>query len=154
MEIGVEFFTNRTTFISDFYEFHNIILINDSEIKETSSSDIFKFSGCVLGGKRIAAIGRKKVYDFKNYTETFEAEPAKPFKILFLDPEDKIYLKVNTNIFLDPGRFVEELSLKIYSEKNSHIAALNSPYIKIDWPGRGEYILDITELINDLYRKR
>lgn len=154
MELFVELFTNRTLFISDFYEIHNVLIINGSEITETSACDIFKFSGCILGGKRIAATGRKKEYDYSNLTGIFEAEPAKPYKITFLDPEDKIYLKINTNIFLDPGLLTDELSIKVFSEKNFYFAKLTEPFIKFDWPKRGEYYLDITELVKELYARR
>ncbi|TYP49212.1 hypothetical protein [Thermosediminibacter litoriperuensis] len=154
MQLNIELYAGRAIHIADYHEISLAVTSNGEIIEDSASLDYFGFFGVILGGKRVAATGRRIHYSFKDLAGIFEAEPAQPFRILFLDPEDEILLTVDTNIWLDPGLLVQDLVLQVSSENKSLEIPLNRPNVKIDWPGRGRFVIDVSEYIKTLYAER
>ncbi|AYO31181.1 MAG: hypothetical protein PWR06_878 [Thermoanaerobacteraceae bacterium] len=154
MLVEIELFTQMAVSINYGDELSMKVNYNGKILEEGISRDSFEFSGTVLGGKRLAAIGRERRYTYGDLTGIFEADPGKGVNLLFIDPEDDIKLIIETNIWLDPGRMVQDLSLKVFSENRMRDIPLNRPDVKIDWPGRGKFIVDIGDFIRELNSER
>lgn len=154
MQVGIELFTQRAVCINHGYELSMKAVYNGEILEESKSRDTFEFSGTILGGKRLAALGRERCYTYRDLTGIFEAEPACNLNILLIDPDDDIRLIIENNIWLDPGSMVQDLSLKIFSGNRVREIPLNRPDVKIDWPGRGKFIVDIGEFIKVLHDER
>ncbi|MDN5331370.1 MAG: hypothetical protein PWP45_595 [Tepidanaerobacteraceae bacterium] len=154
MEFGIELFTNRAIFVSDYHEISLAISVNDRLIEESLSKDKFNFHGLILGGKRLAGTGRKIVYSHQDIMEIFEARPAQPFTLLYLDPSDEIRLEIDTNLFLDPGIMVQDLTMKISLGNRSLEIPLNRYDVRINWPKRGFFVVDLSEYVKTMYFNR
>lgn len=155
MQVGIELFMQRALYIMD-HNFIRLKVLNNYKLMEEScSEDVFKFFGTILPGKRLAAIGRNSEYEASYLMgRIFEAEPSVPINFLFIDPEDDIKLVIETNIWLDPGIMLQDLMLKIYSDKKNLEIPLSRPDIKIDWPSRGTFAIDIGDFIRELNAAR
>lgn len=128
---------------------------NEKILEESCSEDVFGFFGAIIEGKRFAAIGRKRKYDHNHLMgRIFDADPAAPINFLFIDPEDDIKLILETNIWLDPGIMVQDVTLKIRSDKQKLDIPLNRPDVKMDWSSRGTFAIDISEFIKELNAER
>ncbi|AEE91800.1 conserved protein of unknown function [Tepidanaerobacter acetatoxydans Re1] len=155
MQVAIELYLQRGLSVTD-NSFVNLkVMYNGKIIEESCSEDVYEFFGMILGGKRLAALGRKRHYD-SNYLmgRIFEADPALPMNFLFIDPEDDIKLIIETNIWLDPGIMVQDVLLKIFSDKKELNIPLNRPDVKTDWSGRGTFTIDIGEFIKELNAER
>lgn len=155
MQVGIEVYAQRAVYIMD-NNFVRLKVINNGYVMEKSySEDVFRFFGTIIPGRRLAGAGRKSEYE-PSYLlgRIFEASPSLPISFLFIDPEDDIKLVIETNIWLDPGVMLQDAMLKIYSEKKSLEIPLNRPDIKIDWPSRGTFAIDIGDFIRELNAER
>jgi len=155
MQVGIELFVQRAVYIVDNNFVRLKVLNNGKVIEESCSEDDFDFFGTIIPGKRLASVGRKTKYD-PNYLmgRIFEANPSLPINFLFIDPEDDIKLIIETNIWLDPGIMVQDVMLKINSEKKSLEIPLNRPDVKLDWSSRGTFAVDIGDFIRELNAER
>jgi len=155
MQVGIELYVQRAIYIMDNHFIRLKVTNNNKLIGESCSEDIFEFFGTIIPGKRLAAMGRKSKYEPSFlYGRIFEANPSLPINFLFVDPEDDIKLIIETNIWLDPGVMLQEVMLKVFSEKKALEIPLNRPDIKIDWSGRGTFTIDIGDFIRELYAER
>ncbi|MFO7152493.1 MAG: hypothetical protein DIU66_004520 [Bacillota bacterium] len=154
MEFGVELFANRAIFVSDYHEVSLGILLNGSLLDDSLSKDAFNFNGVILGGKRIAGTGREIVYSYRDLVEIFESKPSRPFSLLYLDPSDEIKLAIDTNLFLDPGLMAQDLTMKIYLGNKTQEIPLNRYDVKIEWPKRGFFLVDLSEFLKAMYFNR
>jgi len=154
MQVGIELYTQMAVTINHGYELAMKVDYNGKILEQSASRDFFEFSGTVTGGKRLAAVGRERYYDYRDLTGIFEADGALPVGFLLVDPEDDIKLMIKTNIWLDPGRMAQDLCLKIFSDARSLEILLNRPDVKIDWAGRGKFIVDIGDFVKELYAER
>lgn len=154
MEFGIELFASRAIYIADYHEISLAITVNDKLIEESLSKDVFNFYGIILGGKRVAATGRKILYTYNDLVEIFEAKPAQPFNLLYLDQGDEIELAIDTNLYLDPGIMAQDLIIHIFLGNRSLEIPLNRPDVKIDWPRRGFFVVDLSEYVKTMYSER
>ena len=154
MQVGIELYMQKALSIMDTHVINLKVSSNGKNLEESYSKDVFEFMGMILGGKRLAAVGREKHYDYNDLSgRIFESEKATPVNFLFIDPEDDIELIIETNIWLDPGIMVQDVWLKIYSDKKTLDIPLNRPDVKINWQGRGVFAVDIGDSIRELYGK-
>ncbi|HHX23205.1 MAG TPA: hypothetical protein GX723_04205 [Thermoanaerobacterales bacterium] len=155
MQVGIELCLQTGILITD-DRFIRLKISNNGKIMENSfSEDAFGFFGMMIPGKRLAGVGRKRYYGGNQLMgRIFEADSASPVNFIFVDPEDDIKLIVETNIWLDPGVMVQELSLKVYTDKKTLDIPLNRPDIKLNWLSRGTFAIEISEYIKELYAAR
>ena len=100
-------------------------------------------------------MGRKSIYEPSFLLgRIFEADPSSPIDFLFIDPKDDIKLIIENNIWLDPGVMLQEVMLKVFSDKKTLEIPLSRPDIKIDWSGRGNFAIDIGGFIRELNAAR
>jgi hypothetical protein len=154
VELGIELFASRAIYIADYHQISLALTVNGKLIEESLSLDSFNFFGVILGGKRVAATGRKILYSYKDLVEIFEAKPARPFRLLYLDPEDEIKLAIDTNLYLDPGLMAQDLIMRLLTENKSLEIPLNRPDVKMDWPRRGFFVVDLSEYVKAMYAER
>lgn len=155
MQVEIELYVQRALFIMDNHFVSLKIISNGKVLEESCSQDVFGFFGTIIEGKRFAALGRNRSYDYNHLMgRIFEADPAAPVNFLFIDPEDDIKLVLETNIWLDPGVMVQDISLKINSDKKKLDIPLNRPDVKIDWSSRGTFSIDIGDFIKELNAER
>lgn len=154
MKTGLELYTRTAVPINPGYELAMEVLFNGRILEGSASKDTYEFSSTITGGKRLAAIGRKRRYDYRDLAGIFEADGAVPQEIIFVDDEDDIKLHLETNIWLDPGEMVQCLSLKLYSESAVLEIPLIRPDIKTAWLKRGCFVIDIGDFVRELYNRR
>lgn len=154
MQVGIELYTQTAVSINPGYEVSMKVLFNGRILEESVSNDTYKFSGTVTGDKRLAAAGRERSYDYRDLAGIFEADAAVPLDILFIDGEDDIKLWIETNIWLDPGELIQCLYLKLFSESATLEIPLIRPDVKIEWPRRGCFVVDIADFVGELYKRR
>ncbi|NLZ54202.1 MAG: hypothetical protein GX892_13860 [Thermoanaerobacteraceae bacterium] len=155
MQVGIEVYAQRAVYIMD-NNFVRLKVINNGKLMEEScSEDVFKFFGTIIPGKRLAGVGRNSKYE-PSYLlgSIFEANPSSHINFLFIDPEDDIKLVIETNIWLDPGIMLQDVMLKIASDKKNLEIPLNRPDIKMDWQSRGTFAIDIGDFIRELNAAR
>ncbi len=155
MQVAIELYVQKALLIMDTHFASLKVSYNGKILEESCSEDVFGFNGMIIEGKRFAAVGRKRHYDYSHLMgRIFEVDAASPMNFLFIDPEDDIKLVLETNIWLDPGIMVQDVSLKICSGKKKLDIPLNRPDIKVDWSSRGAFAIDIGEFIKELNAER
>ncbi|MDD4569437.1 MAG: hypothetical protein PHE70_04850 [Tepidanaerobacteraceae bacterium] len=155
MQVGIELYAQRGLSVMDDHFIRLKVTNNGKILEESCSEDAFGFFGMIIPGKRLAAIGRKRHYDqYQVMGRIFQSESAEPINFLFIDPKDYINLVIETNIWLDPGIMVQDVSLKIYSDKKTLDIPSNRPDIKMNWLSRGTFTIDISEFIRLLNAER
>jgi len=154
LQVWVEIFAQRAVNVIDLYETEMKIIYNGVDIEESYSLDRYNFFGTILGGKRIAGLGRKKEYTWDDLFRIFEADTSNPIEFIFIDPQDDIKLNIKTNMWLDPGILVQEVLMKIYTEKKVLEVPLQRADIKLDWLSRGNFTVDIGDFIRQLNAAR
>lgn len=155
MQVGIELYVQRAVYIIDNNYVRLKVLNNGKLMEESCSEDVFKFFGTIIPGKRLAGVGRNSKYE-PSYLlgSIFEANPSSHIYFLFIDPEDDIKLVIETNIWLDPGIMLQDVMLKIASDKKNLEIPLNRPDIKMDWQSRGTFAIDIGDFIRELNAAR
>ncbi|WP_422447212.1 hypothetical protein [Thermoanaerobacterium sp. DL9XJH110] len=154
MQLGLELYALKAVNIMDDHKILMKIEVNGRVMEESIGEDSYEFFGMITGGKRLSAIGRKKRYTYGDLVGIFEAEPATCINFMFLDAEDEINLVIETNVWLDPGLFVQDVMLKIYSENRTLEIPLSRPDIRMAWPKRGLFVIDIGTFVRVLYAER
>lgn len=154
LQVWIEIFAQHAVNVIDLYETKMKVTYNNKDIEESYSTDRYNFFGTILGGKRIAAIGREKEYTGEDLFRIFEADVSNPIEFMFIDPQDDIKLNINTNMWLDPGILVQDILLKIYTEKKVLEIPLQRSDIELDWLSRGNFAVDIGDFIREFNAAR
>lgn len=155
MQVGIELYAQRAVYIMDNHFMRLRVTNNGKLIEDSCSEDVFRFFGSIIPGRRLAGVGRKSIYEPSFLLgRIFEADPSSPIYFLFIDPKDDIKLIIENNIWLDPGVMLQEVMLKVFSDKKTLEIPLSRPDIKIDWSGRGNFAIDIGGFIRELNAAR
>lgn len=118
-----------------------------------SGSDTYLLNGTVLGGRRLAASGRHRTYRDTSLPlglGTVEAAPAVPAPLP--DYVRRTRVRIQTNVFLDPGQLLAGLAAQWVDEAGRVIldAPLRRPDVSLDWLGRGLFVLDLSDQMRTL----
>ncbi len=120
---------------------------------EWDSSDVYQLDGLVLGGRRVGATGRRRIYRpslLPLGLGVTEAAPATPVPL----PEYfmRTRVKIRTDLFLNPGDLVAGLAARWVDSRGRTLltAPLRRPDVRIEWPGRGVFVLDLSRQVDQL----
>jgi hypothetical protein len=121
--------------------FATVILADGAVLPDTEGRDEFTFATPLSAGKRVAGFGRKQLYAS---SDTLEAAPS---RLLLLEDASDFSFKITTNVFLDQGLIARHLTLRIArDDAPPRTIPLSSPDVKIDWPSRGTFVINVGSL--------
>jgi len=155
MRIGVNLIAETSISVDDTTYFKTGLRLNGLPVPHSEGSDRWNLNGMLLPGKRVAATGRAAEY---NYSDTYtgigfggiEARRAVPCQ-LDLGEGDRLVVTVDNNAVLDPGLFCMDFSFAVSFDDPAPRRALDlslrRPDIRVDWPARGLFEVDITDAL-------
>lgn len=120
---------------------------------EWSGSDAYLLDGAVLAGRRVAASGRHRTYRETSLPlglGTVEAAPAVAAPLPGYVRRTRV--RVRSNMFLDPGQLVAGLAAHWVDQAGQVVldAPLRRPDVRLEWLGRGLFVLDLSEQVRAL----
>lgn len=152
MRFSVELLAEKPLFIRDESFIKTALYSDDSVIPESQGKDYYKNGFMALSNTRIAGIGRTFSYSLSSRPLGLGPFEAKPGKYIKLKEEQlkNIHIIIETNFILDPGILKSTLGINLVSERGkTYDIPLARPDIKIFWPERGKFEIDITDFINN-----
>jgi hypothetical protein len=156
MKLGVELLGNIAFhFIPGTY-FLSGIQREEKFIENSLGRDDYLENGMVAAGKRIAATGREAAYTAAQYPtgNGLGALDATPATVVDLgDSTEGIQFYLKCNKILDPGILNSDFALQVVLEnsvRREEKICLNSPGIRVNWLGRGEFLVDLDKILYDL----
>lgn len=149
---GTTVFFDDTTFVSMDFE------RNGYPLDDTIGFDTFTFNGTILPGRRVSATGRACRHDMAGMTSgsglgvlsVKDGEPA----FCVLDVSDDLALRVKTNLTLDVGTFTRDFAVRLEFDGTTLEVPLSRPDVRIDWIGRGEYVISLQSFLDEALRRR
>lgn len=128
--------------------FSTSLIIDGQVVKEYSGRDEFQMIGMLLPEKRVAGLGREKVYslaDLPAGLSALEADPSQPIQ-LSEEMLHRLVFQLNTNVFLDQGLLSHYISLGVKINGSYREIPLQSPAVAVDWQSRGKYLVQVHDL--------
>ena len=153
-----ELFSETTAFFDDTTFVSMDLERNGYPMDDTIGYDSFAFSGAILPGKRVAATGRACRHDMTDMTcgsgLGVLAVPDGKRAFCALDASDDFALRVKTNLTLDVGAFTQNFAIRLGFDGTVLEIPLSRPDVRIEWTGRGEYVISLLPFLNEVLRRR
>lgn len=150
IKIGAELVCDQTVFFDATHYVRMCLIVGGRQVPGSWGQDAFACEGAILPGGRLAATGRQSVLRHGDYTTgdgLGRVNTAKPGMVGINELGSISQVYVETNIVLDPGEFRQWFSVRVTKLGEGDIdvkeVPLRCPLVKMDWPGRGEYIIDL-----------
>lgn len=154
MQIGLELVAEKVLPVVDGDRFDMYLSEDHRVLSETRGSDTYHQNGHILTGKRVAGSGRDAHIGYGSLFGGLGVLEAPPAATADIDPEHvcRLRLHIKTNAILDPGLVLAELGLRVIDPNGRPLANVpfQSPDVSIDWPSRGEFIVNVTPHLRDL----
>jgi hypothetical protein len=150
MLLGVEIVAEKSFIINEGNFFACLLIFNNLPQTASLGKDVFDLNGILLKDKRLSALGRTRNYSLHSASATnqLDAAPAQLIDLGMYSPGDSVKIKVNNNIFLDQGLLTHHLGLRLFDQQGKVIEIpLSIPDFPATWFGRGNFYLDISEIV-------
>lgn len=155
MYMGVELVAETAVFYDD-SSFVSMHLVTDGrEVPGSAGVDDFLCNGAILPGKRVAATGRRHSFVYDRFSGSLglgvvEATPCLMVPVPWPGNGSTLRLRIRNNIVLDPGLLCANFSLKVKAqngELKEWDIPLSRPDVRVDWPARGEFEVNLGDLL-------
>ena len=154
MQIGLELVAEKVLPVVDGDRFEMYLSEDHQILAETHGSDIYHLNAHILTGNRVCGSGRDAHIGYGALFGGLGALEAPPPATVDLKVEHvcRLRLHIKTNAILDPGLVHAELGLRVIDPAGRILADVPfaRPDVSIDWPSRGEFIVDVTPYLRDL----
>jgi hypothetical protein len=158
MRCVAELFTETTVFFDDTSFVSMDLERNGYALDDTIGYDSFAFCGAILPGRRVAATGRACRHEMTDMTCGSGlgglSVPCGRQAICVLEGSDDLSLRVKTNLTLDAGRFTKDFAIRLGFDGVGLEVPLSRPDVKIEWSGRGEYLIPLQPFLDEVLRRR
>lgn len=156
MQFGIELVTLRSLSLIAGDYFSTEIHMNHLGIPGSLGLDTYDLNTLILPQKRLAGTGRQYTYSTQDLICGMGSLQAQPSESVNL-PEirESLALRLETNRLLDYRELPLLLELEIHYIRHGreHVSqvSLHHPDLKIDWPGRGIFVFNLTSICQDLF---
>lgn len=158
MEVGLALVAEQIIPITDGHIISLKLTANHELVPGSAGRDVYHLNSLILSGKSLAGTGREKEYDGTTWPLGLGPLEAAPPQIIPLQFEEYIRwrLWIETNMALDPGWVSIHWGLRWLDTGGRILLDLpfRSPEVKITWPGRGQFVVDMTPFIRRVYREK
>lgn len=139
---GLELVAESAVIITPGLHIELEVAFDHQDYPEWRGSDTYLLNGTVLAGRRVGGSGRHRTYRETSLPlglGTVEAAPA--LAAPFPEYVRRVRVRVQSNMFLDPGQLVAGLAVQWVDGASRVIldAPLRRPDVRVDWPGRGGF---------------
>ncbi len=153
MELGCEVRALQSVHINRDNYVEVAFIVDGSEIPESRGMDRFDFPCSIIPGHRFTGTGRQAEYRLENLAGGLGVFDSKEFKKVKIPEGEKIELKLKTNFLLDYNRLPYQVTLLLHFDSQQTEVDLRRPDIAIRWVKRGEFLLDLSPAVKQIYAR-
>ena len=125
-------------------------LVDGTEISESYGNDRYDFPATIIPSHRFSGTGRQAAYRLENLPGGLGVFDALNCKQVAIPDGKKVELKFKSNVFLDYQRLPHQLTLFLLYNSRQKEVDLRRPDISIAWVSRGEFLIDLTSVVNQI----
>jgi len=153
MQLGVEItiLHEKAFTLGTFFE--TWLGVCDQSVKKSLGRDEYHLDVAIEAGRRVAATGRTHLCQVDTASVGLgpvQAPPAKPVEVASIS--EPLFLHLRTNTFLEPESLTQGLSFKVVGPGNTPLAEflLSDQRVDLEWLSPGRFLLDVSEILQNL----
>lgn len=147
MLLEVEFVVRKSVSVAEGSFFRSMLIHNRNMLTISQGEDIYGRDVTINPQETLAALGRRRRVDAHAKAQEQTGTSAKPINLKYKE-SDGISLLIISDLFLDQDELTETLECRLSSSNGNTITV---PLRRVEWIGRGMFVIDIGALIRELF---